>query len=196
MKDLFIKRFQHYKDLADDTIAQLNDNDLNWTFSGESTSVAVIIKHLSGNMISHWTDFLTEDGEKSWRNRDEEFDCTPLAKVEIIDLWEKGWSILFQSIESLDDEDCNKTILIRGKKYSAVDGLLRQLAHYSYHVGQLVYISKLIKNERWKTLSGKKSPPTSRNSAMLKAQEADEIIESSSPVCYAKSDEVRDDYKI
>ena len=152
MKDLFIKSFQHYKDLGDKTIAQLSDNELNWTFNSESNSVTTIIKHLSCHMNSRWTSFLTKEGEKVCYDRDEEFINTKISKVEIIDLWEKSWSVLFDALKSIDNEEWNKTILVNSEKLSLFDAVVRQLTHYSYHIGQLIYIAKMQKNAQWKTL--------------------------------------------
>lgn len=196
MKDLFIKRFQYYKDLADQTFEQLSEEQIFWKYNEESNSIASLIKHLSGNMQSRWTNFLTEDGEKSWRNRDSEFENNIQTKTEMLALWEKGWILLFNSINSLDDDSWNKTILLRGEKHTVLDAVLRQLAHYPYHIGQIIYIGKMLKNNDWKTLSIAKNKSESFNIEKLKNQDQSEIHENSSPVCYAKSDEVRDDYKI
>lgn len=153
MKDLFIKRFEYYKSLGDKTFDQLTEEQIFWQYNEESNSIAIIVKHVAGNMLSRWTNFLTEDGEKSWRNRDEEFMNTFTTKKEIVDFWEEGWNCFFKALEQINDENINATIYIRGEAHSVMDAVFRQLAHYPYHIGQIVYIAKMIKNEDWKTLS-------------------------------------------
>ena len=148
-----IKRFQYYKELGDKTLAQLGEADLIWTPSSESNSIALTIQHLHGNMKSRWTNFLTEDGEKSWRNRDQEFEVRTLTKPEILDLWDQGWNCLLDSLKSLHAEDLNKTVYIRTEPLLVYDAILRQLAHYPYHVGQIVYLGRMIRNEAWESLS-------------------------------------------
>lgn len=148
-----IKRFQYYKVLGDKTLAQLSEADLLWTPSSESNSIALTIQHLHGNMKSRWTNFLTEDGEKSWRNRDQEFEVKNLTKPAILDLWNQGWNCLLDSLKSLHTEDLNKTVYIRTEPLLVYDAILRQLAHYPYHVGQIVYVGRMIRNEAWKSLS-------------------------------------------
>jgi hypothetical protein len=148
-----IKRFRYYKDLGDKTFAQLGEDDFFYQPSSESNSIAVIVQHMYGNMLSRWTNFLTEDGEKEWRKRDAEFDETRSSKADIISFWETGWKCLFDALESLHDNDLHKTITIRTESLLAYDAILRQLAHYPYHVGQIVYIGRLLKNKEWKSLS-------------------------------------------
>src|SRR5699024_3580109 len=128
------------------------DGALHWSANEASNSIAVIVKHMSGNMISRWTDFLITDGEKPNRRRDEEFLDTLKSKAEIISAWEKGWAVLFKAIGALDENDLLKSITIRGEKHTVIDAIERQLAHYAYHVGQIVYIGKEIKNENWESL--------------------------------------------
>ncbi len=195
MKDLFQKRLQYYKELGDKTFAQLSDEEIFWQYNEESNSIAIIVKHIAGNMLSRWTNFLTEDGEKDWRNRDSEFENSFTTKQEIVDFWEKGWKCFFDALEQISDENLHSTIYIRGEMHSVLDAVLRQLAHYPYHIGQIVYIAKMLKNEDWKTLSIARNKSSEFNIEMLKKQSADEIQENSSPVCYAKSDEVRDEFK-
>jgi hypothetical protein len=148
-----IKRFRYYKDLGDKTFAQLGEDDFFYQPSSESNSIAVIVQHMYGNMLSRWTNFLTEDGEKEWRKRDAEFDETRSSKADIISFWESGWKCLFDTLESLHNDDLNKTITIRAESLPAYDAILRQLAHYPYHVGQIIYIGRLLKNKEWKSLS-------------------------------------------
>src|SRR5579871_2540848 len=151
--DSAIKRFLTYKTLGDMTFAQLAEKDFYFSPSEESNSIAVIIQHLHGNMISRWTNFLTEDGEKPGRNRDEEFSPPNASRQELLDLWEKGWRCLIETLRSLKDEDLLKTITIRHEPHIAIDAINRQLAHYPHHVGQIVYIGKLIRDESWQSLS-------------------------------------------
>jgi hypothetical protein len=153
MKDVFVKRFEYYKSLGDKSFTQLSEEQIFWQPNAESNSVAVIVKHIAGNMLSRWTNFLTEDGEKPWRNRDEEFINTFSTKQEVLDYWEKGWQCLFEALSQINDDNLYSEIYIRGEAHSVLDAVVRQLAHYPYHIGQIIYIAKLIKNEDWKTLS-------------------------------------------
>lgn len=194
MKDLFLKRFQYYKNIADQTFEQLEEPQLFWQYNPESNSIATIVKHISGNMISRWTNFLTEDGEKEWRNRDAEFENDIQSKAEMLEMWEKGWLVLFDALNQVNDANINSIILIRGEKISVVDALLRQLAHYPYHIGQIIYLAKMLKNDDWKTLSIARNK-SQEYTELLKNQSSVEIHQNSSPVCYAKSDEVRDEYQ-
>lgn len=146
-------RFKSYKQLGDKTFQQLAPGEFHFTPNEASNSIAVIIHHMSGNMLSRWTNFLTEDGEKPWRQRDEEFEANSFSKDELLAMWEKGWACLFNAIDELKDEDLLKSIHIRNEPLVAIDAINRQLAHYASHVGQLMYIGKLIKNTAWKTLS-------------------------------------------
>lgn len=148
-----LERFKSVKDLGDKTINQLLEDDIHWRLNDESNSIAVIVKHLSGNMVSRWSDFLTSDGEKSYRNRDQEFEETLLSKQEMIVIWEKGWHILFETLTDLDEQDLLKNIYIRSEKHSVIDAIERQMVHYSYHIGQIVYIGKQVKHKDWKSLS-------------------------------------------
>ena len=196
MKDLFLKRFKYYKDLGDKTFQQLTDEEVLWRYNEASNSISTIVKHLSGNMKSRWTNFLTEDGEKSWRNRDSEFENDLKSKEEMLKIWEEGWQILFKALDQITPDNIHQMIFIRGEKLSVIDALLRQLAHYPYHVGQIIFMAKMIKNKEWKTLSIAKNKSEEYHLELLKNQKSEEIPENSSPVCFAKSDEVRDEYKI
>lgn len=193
MKDLLIKRFLYYKELGDKTFVQLSEEQMFWQYNEESNSVAVIVKHIAGNMLSRWTNFLTEDGEKHWRNRDEEFVNSFKTKHEVLDYWEKGWSCLLEALKQITEENINYPIYIRGEKHSVLDAVLRQLAHYPYHIGQIIYIAKMVKNEDWKTLSIARNKSSEFNKLMT--EKSENTTQNSSPVCFAKSDEVRDDYR-
>ncbi|MCA1055905.1 DUF1572 domain-containing protein [Rossellomorea aquimaris] len=148
-----IQRFKSVKQLGDKTFEQLDEDDFFWTYHGESNSAAVIVKHMSGNMVSRWTDFLTADGEKDSRNRDEEFTDDLESKSDVIMMWEKGWDTMFDTLSALSGEDLLKHVTIRGEKHSVMDAIERQMAHYAYHVGQIVYIGKLLKRDDWESLS-------------------------------------------
>lgn len=193
MKDLFVKRFQYYKNIGDKTLAQLSEEQFFWQYNQESNSVAIIIKHVAGNMLSRWTNFLTEDGEKDWRNRDLEFTNTFKTKDEVLEYWEKGWRCLFEALNQITDENINATIYIRGEAHSVLDAVFRQLAHYPYHVGQIIYIGKMMKDEDWQTLSIARNKSEDFNQEMHSKFDGQE---NASPVCFAKSDEVRDDFKV
>ena len=148
-----IKRLSYYKELGDKTLAQFNDADLHFQPNEESNSIAIIIQHTAGNMLSRWTDFLTTDGEKKWRNRDTEFEEQHLTKQQLLDLWQKGWDCCLGTLTSLTEEDLLKTIYIRNEGLLAIDAINRQLAHYPYHVGQIIFLAKIIKNNDWQNLS-------------------------------------------
>lgn len=161
-----IKRLRYYKELGEKTFEQLDDHDFHFSPNAESNSIALIIQHMSGNMISRWTDFLTTDGEKDWRNRDIEFEEQHLSKQHLNYVWLKGWEICLNSLSSLTEDDLLKTIYIRGEGLPVADAINRQLAHYPYHVGQIIYIAKIIKNENWQNLSIKKGESVEFNQQM------------------------------
>jgi hypothetical protein len=148
-----IKQFEYYKLLGDKTIAQLPDDKLFWQYNVESNSIATIIKHLNGNMLSRWTNFLTTDGEKEWRQRDGEFENDIKSKEIILEMWEEGWNCLFDTLKGLKESDLTKIIYIRNQGHTVIEAINRQLTHYPYHIGQIVYIGKMILNEKWQTLS-------------------------------------------
>ena len=148
-----IKRLQEYKALGDKTLAQLTDAEMNYTPAAGCNSIAIIVRHLHGNMLSRWTNFLTEDGEKPWRNRDTEFEETVATKETLLSLWEKGWHVLLDTLNSLQPEDLSRTIYIRSQPLNVVDAIIRQIAHYCGHVGQMVYIGKMLKATDWQSLS-------------------------------------------
>ncbi|MDV7699045.1 DUF1572 domain-containing protein [Chryseobacterium soli] len=195
MEDLFIKRFEYYKSLGDNTLQQLSEEQLFWQYNEESNSIAIIINHIAGNMLSRWTNFLTEDGEKSWRNRDEEFVNTMNTKQEVLDFWEKGWKCFFDALGQITEENLYSTIYIRGEAHSVVDAVFRQLAHYPYHIGQIVYLAKMMKNEDWKTLSIARNKSQEFNMEMKKRQEEKDVMSNASPVCFQNNSEIRDEYK-
>ena len=146
--------FREYKKLAERAFAQLDDEDFFRTIDEESNSIAIIIKHLAGNMISRWTDFLTSDGEKPERNRDMEFVMLPeTTKEDMLAYWEKGWHCTFNAIEPLTGDDLLRTVTIRGQDHTVIQAITRQIAHYANHVGQIVYLAKHLKAGNWQSLS-------------------------------------------
>ena len=194
MKNLFVKRFEYYKNLGDQSFNQLSEEQLFWQFNEESNSIAVIVKHIAGNMLSRWTNFLTEDGEKASRNRDEEFISTFKTKQEVLDYWNEGWKCLFDALNQINDENLQSVIYIRGEEHTVLDAVFRQLAHYPYHTGQIVYIAKMIKNDNWKTLSIARNKSQEFNNEMKNKLSENDFGSNSSPVCFQNSPEVRDEY--
>jgi len=141
--------FERYKTLGDKTFEQLSEKDLQWTYGGSDNSIALIVKHMAGNMLSRWTNFLTEDGEKEWRDREKEFMLPPKTKAETITLWNKGWDCFFHALEQLNEANFNAEIKIRNENHTPIEAIHRQLAHYANHVGQIVLIGKMLKGEEW-----------------------------------------------
>ena len=152
--ELLRREVQRLKSLADGAIAQCADEQFFAAPAPTDNSVAVIVKHVGGNLVSRWTDLLTTDGEKPGRNRDLEFEILPGdSRAQLLDLWERGWSALFTAMSSLSDADMARTIRIRGESLTLLQAANRQLTHYSYHVGQIVYVAKHFCGAEWKTLS-------------------------------------------
>jgi hypothetical protein len=145
--------FHYYKRLAERAMAQVADDQLFAVLDGEANSIAIIVKHMAGNMRSRWTDFLTTDGEKPTRNRDSEFVDPPATRVALLREWEHGWATMFRALEQLTDADMARTITIRGEAHSVMQAINRQLAHYPYHVGQIVLLAKHFACDRWESLS-------------------------------------------
>lgn len=148
-----IAQLNYYKTLAEKAMAQLPDEKLYWQVNEESNSIATIMRHMAGNMISRFTDFLVSDGEKSWRKRDEEFENPVFTRNELMAIWEKGWQCVLNTLATLDESTLEKTVYIRGEAHTVTEALNRQLAHYPYHVGQIVYIAKMAANESWNSLT-------------------------------------------
>ena len=147
------KQFQYYKLLGERTFDQLNETDLFWQFNPESNSIAIIVNHLSGNMKSRWTDFLTTDGEKNWRDRDREFEDIIKNRRDLTEQWEAGWACVFTALDAIDKNNFNTVIYIRNQGHTIVEAVNRQLAHYAYHIGQITYIGRMIKGKDWRSLS-------------------------------------------
>jgi hypothetical protein len=142
-----VKQFKYYKMLGEKAMEQLREEQLFWQYNEESNSIAVIVNHISGNMLSRFTDFLTTDGEKPWRNRDAEFTNPFQSKDELMAQWNKGWDCLMNALEHLTDVDLERIIYIRNDGHTITEAINRQLAHYPYHIGQMVFIAKMLKND-------------------------------------------------
>jgi hypothetical protein len=145
--------FRYYKGLAERAMAQVKDEQLTAVLDAESNSIAVIVKHMAGNMRSRFTDFLTTDGEKPDRHRDEEFRDAPETREAILAVWEVGWACVFGALEPLTEEDMGKTVTIRREAHSVMQAIHRQVAHYSYHCGQIVLLAKHLNHAEWESLS-------------------------------------------
>lgn len=158
-----IKQFEYYKLLGEKTFDQISKDDIHWRFNDNSNSIAIIVKHLVGNMLSRWTNFISEDGEKSWRTRDLEFVDNYTSKDEMLSSWQKGWKCLFDAILSLETSELENIIFTRNQGHTITEAINRQLAHYSYHVGQIVFLGKMIKGANWNSLSIPKGQSTSYN---------------------------------
>jgi hypothetical protein len=147
------QRLLSYKKLGDETLERLNEEQLHWRPDDTSNSIYLIVKHLNGNMLSRWTDFLTSDGEKPWRQRDNEFEEAPADAAAIKALWEEGWARMMDTLNGLQEADLPKTVYIRSEPHSAMDAINRQLCHIPYHVGQIVFVGKMLLKGQWKSLS-------------------------------------------
>jgi hypothetical protein len=165
MLENIIKLLLYYKSLGDKTFDQLSDEELFHEPSASANSISIIVKHLWGNMLSRWTNFLTEDGEKDWRDRDGEFNATIKTREELMIKWEEGWSCFIGALKELSEDDLNKIIYIRNEGHTVIDAIHRQLAHYSSHIGQIMYIGKIIKRKEWISLSIPKGGSAEYNSA-------------------------------
>lgn len=158
------KQFLYYKTIGGKAIEQLEPEQLFISVNEDTNSIAMIIQHVSGNMLSRWTDFLTSDGEKDWRNRDNEFEETITNKEELMNLWNKGWDCFFGALNSLQPEQLETIIYIRNEGHTVIEAINRQLAHYPYHIGQIVFYSKMLKQSEWNSLSIPKNKSNSYNS--------------------------------
>ena len=158
------KQFLYYKTLGEKAMEQLEPELLFVTTNEDTNSIATIVKHLSGNMLSRWTDFLTTDGEKEWRNRDKEFENDLQTKEAVLDAWDKGWNRLFTTLNALQPDQLSSIIYIRNEGHSVIEAINRQLAHYPFHVGQMVFYAKQIKKTNWDSLSIPKNNSKEYNS--------------------------------
>lgn len=147
------KQFEYYKLLGERSFDQLNEKELFWSYNESSNSIAVMVNHLWGNMMSRWTDFLTTDGEKEWRERDLEFEDVIGNRKEMMRKWNEGWACLFTALDTVNKENIDQTVFIRNQEHSIPEAINRQLAHYAYHVGQIVYVARMIRDQEWMSLS-------------------------------------------
>ncbi len=151
--DSTLKLTLFYQSLGNRTFQQLAEDDLHWEPGEGGNNIAILVKHIAGNIFSRFTNFLTEDGEKPWRNRDSEFEDDLLNKAELIARWDEGWEHFRSVLQTLNEDDLNKTVYIRNEGHSVTEAIQRQLAHYAYHVGQIVMVGKMIKGDSWQSLS-------------------------------------------
>lgn len=163
--------FRYYKKLAEDAMAQTTDEQLFATLDPESNSIAIIVKHMAGNMRSRWTDFLTSDGEKPDRNRDTEFEDPPATREALLRLWQQGWDGVFQALEPLSDADLGRSVTIRGEAHSVMQAINRQMAHYASHIGQIVLLAKHFQHDKWRSLS----VPRGKSAEFTKRVQAGEL---------------------
>lgn len=147
------QQFEYYKMLGERTFDQLEDEDLFWQYNPESNSIAITVNHLWGNMLSRWTDFLTSDGEKEWRQRDAEFEDLIQNREQMMKKWNAGWDCLFTALDSINENNFDTVIYIRNMGHTIVEAINRQLAHYAYHIGQIVYVGRMIRGSEWESLS-------------------------------------------
>lgn len=157
------KQFEYYKGLGERTFAQVDEEGLNWQYNSESNSIAQIVKHMHGNMMSRFTNFFTEDGEKLWRQREDEFSPDRLTQAQVNELWQEGWGCTLNTIKSINSDQLEEIIYIRNMGHTVIEALNRQLGHYAYHVGQIVFIGKQLQNEKWESLSIPKGQSDSYN---------------------------------
>jgi len=148
-----IKLLEYYKQLADKSFAQLEDQALFWQYNDESNSIAIIVNHICGNMLSRWTDFLSSDGEKEWRNRDQEFEQNIKTRDQLLQQWEDAWKVFFDALRQINAENIDQEIYIRNKAHTIHEAIQRQLAHYASHIGQIIYIAKMASAQKWTSLS-------------------------------------------
>jgi hypothetical protein len=170
------KLFRYYKSLGDAVIERIDEQGLHWQYNVDSNSIAVIIKHISGNSLSRWSDFLKSDGEKEWRDRDAEFENTDLNKQQLTQLWEQGWQCLFDAIDPLTGDDLMRVAYIRNEGHTVIEAMNRQLAHLPYHIGQMVFIAKMIEGAGWQSLTIPKGQSQTYNQNKFSADKADQFF--------------------
>lgn len=149
----YIRQFEYYKSLADKAMEQITVEQLYLLPEPSSNSVAIIVKHIAGNMLSRWTDIFNSDGEKEWRLREQEFDASDMDHAKLMDYWEKAWATLFETLGSLSDSDLERIIYIRNMGHTVQEAIIRQICHYPYHIGQIVFICKMLRGQEFKSLS-------------------------------------------
>ena len=165
-----VKLFRNYKKMAERAIEQVSDEEFFALIDAEANSIAVIVKHIAGNALSRWTDFLTSDGEKDFRNRDIEFELIDDTRESLMEFWERGWLALIDNLEPLTVDDFSRTITIRGEPHTIVEAVNRQMTHYAYHIGQIVLLAKHFKSAEWKTLSVPKNKSAEFNQFLAEKQ--------------------------
>ena len=165
-----VKSFRNYKKMAERAIEQVSDEEFFALIDAEANSIAVIVKHIAGNALSRWTDFLTSDGEKDFRNRDIEFELIDDTRESLMEFWDRGWQALFDNLEPLTVDDFSRTITIRGEPHTVVEAVNRQMTHYAYHIGQIVLLAKHFKSAEWKTLSVPKNKSAEFNQFLAEKQ--------------------------
>jgi len=170
-----VQSFRNYKKMAERAMDQVSDEEFFAAIDEEANSIAVIVKHLAGNLVSRWSDFLTTDGEKPTRDRDAEFEIRDDSREALMEFWEQGWKTLFDNIEPLTVEDFSKTVTIRGQVHTIVEAFNRQLSHYAYHIGQIVLLAKHFKSSEWKTLSIPKNRSAEFNKFLSEQKVADTV---------------------
>lgn len=166
------KQFEYYKMLGEQAIKQIPDNALSWRYNQESNSIAVIVHHITGNMLSRFTDFLTTDGEKTWRNREAEFEDVFTDRDSLLSQWDRGWNCLFTALNELKPEQLENIVYIRNGGHTVVEALNRQLTHYAYHIGQIVFIAKMAANDKWESLSIPRNTSNDYNSNKFAQEKA------------------------
>ncbi|MBW7467845.1 hypothetical protein ABID22_002239 [Pontibacter aydingkolensis] len=170
------KQLSSYKTVGEKTLDQLTDEQLFWQPNEESNSIATIVAHMHGNMLSRWTNFLTSDGEKEWRNRDAEFENNRSTREELLVKWSEGWRCLFDTLDALTEADLEKEVLIRNERHTVTDAINRQLAHYPYHIGQMAYIGKMMRSTDWTSLSIPKGKSNEYNAVKFsEAEQGDQL---------------------
>lgn len=167
-----IGSFRNYKKLAERAMDQLSDDEFFTQIDNESNSIAIIVKHIAGNLHSRWRDFLTTDGEKPDRDRDKEFEILGDTRASLMQFWESGWMVLFDSLEPLTEEDLARTVTIRGEPHTVIEAINRQLTHYAYHVGQIVFVAKHLRSSDWKSLSVPRNRSAEFNRYLTERQHA------------------------
>lgn len=173
-RDDVLQSFRSYKRMAERAIEQVSDDEFFKQIDAESNSIAIIVKHIAGNAWSRWRDFLASDGEKADRQRDTEFELMDDTRESLMQFWEQGWATLFDNVEPLTEEDFSKTISIRGEPHTVVEAMNRQLTHYAYHVGQIVFLAKHLRSTGWKTLSVPRNRSADFNRFLAEKQAAGE----------------------
>lgn len=175
MVNIFIENskqlFHYYKTLGESALSQLSEREIFQTGSEHDNSIAIIMQHLAGNMLSRWTNFFTEDGEKSWRHRDKEFELQSDRYDELLKYWERGWNCLFKALDEITADNIDQDVFIRAQKHNVTEAVQRQLTHYAYHIGQLVYIAKKMRGSQWNSLSIPKNKSSEFNTDRFRKDE-------------------------